>query len=177
MNHPDAAHRYAHALFALALRKDRLDAVEEDFSALMRVLADQREAGRIMASPVVPFSGKERLADGIAGGRGTLLADFLKVLVLAKRFSELSGIRKEYHRLFEKHKGIREVEAITAVKISEVNRTRLDAALRKKLRAQIHLICRTNPRIVGGLVLRFDGQEIDSSYQTYLAGIRQQLTA
>jgi F-type H+-transporting ATPase subunit delta len=177
MNHPEVCDRYARALIELAEKDALLDQVERDLARVIALLAEQPGVARIMKSPVVAVADKEKFIDEILRGTSRLLPDFLKVLVRKKRFMDFDGIQKEYHRLYEKKKGLQDVKVITAVRISEANKTRLAAVLKNKLRSEIRLICETDPQILGGMVLRFDGREIDSSYKTYLAGIRQKLMA
>jgi F-type H+-transporting ATPase subunit delta len=177
MNHPEVCDRYARALIELAEKASLLDQVENDLARVATLLSDQPGVARIINSPIVAVADKEKFIDRILQGNSRLLPDFLKVLICKKRFTDFDGIQKEYHRLFEKKKGLQDVKVITAVKISESNKIRLAAALKTKLRSEIRLLCETNPQILGGMVLRFDGREIDSSYKTYLAGIRQKLMA
>ena len=64
---------------------------------------------------------------------------------------------------------------MTAEGMSADNEKKLIGMLEKKLKAQIRLVKEVDPRLIGGLIVRFDGTEIDASYQSRLAEIKQKL--
>ena len=168
--------RYARALFKLSESRNEWEKIESDFDRICRVLSENPEIDRVANNPFISDNEKSGwLAKIFSGSISNTLLDFLNVLIEKKRFENLQGIRDEYHRLFEIKRGIREVTVTTAVPLSESNRNALRNALTRKLRSEIHMICRTDPKMIGGLILNFDGFEIDSSYQTYLTEMRQKL--
>jgi F-type H+-transporting ATPase subunit delta len=177
MNRPEICDRYARALIGLAEKNSQLDAVEAELTATCEILAKNPGVGRVIASPTVTPRDKENLAAEISKGASPLLGGLLKVLVQKKHFEELSGIRDEYHRLFEIKKGILEIQVITAIAIPEPVKNKLRTVCRNKWRCEVRLLCEKNPSILGGMILRFDGKEIDACYRTRLAEIRRQLMA
>ena len=104
-----------------------------------------------------------------------LLMNFLKVLLKKKRFAELESIQLEFRGFYEKKQGVREVKVITAVPLSSENKNRLQAMLEKKWNATIRMAAHFDPQILGGMILRFDNQQIDGSYRNRLEMLRQQL--
>jgi ATP synthase F1 delta subunit len=177
MNRPEICDRYARALIGLAEKDSQLDAVESELAATCEILAQNPGIGRVIASPTVSPRDKEKLVAEISKGASAILGGLLKVLVQKKHFEEFPGIRDEYHRLFEMRKGILEIRVITAVEIAEPVKNRLRTVCRNKWRSEVRLLCEKNPSILGGMILRFNGKEIDACYRTRLAEIRQQLTA
>ena len=53
--------------------------------------------------------------------------------------------------------------------------SKLLTLLNKKLASEIRLSVKTDASLIGGLVLRFDGREIDASFKNRLREIRQKL--
>lgn len=175
MNDPEVCDRYARALIGLAEQRSELDSIENALANVCEIFLTHPEAARIIDSPAVSHADKDDLIDQISKGPSKLLTDFLKVLIHKNHFEDLAGVRDEYHRLFEKKKGLLEIRVITAVAIPESVRNRIATVCKNKWRSEVRLICERNPKILGGIILRFDGKEIDACYQTRLAEIRQQL--
>jgi F-type H+-transporting ATPase subunit delta len=64
---------------------------------------------------------------------------------------------------------------VSAFELTDALREKLLAALRKRLGADIRLLERTDPSLIGGLVLRFEGREIDGSFKSRLIELKQKL--
>lgn len=171
-----AASRYARALLGLAESKKIMDPVDQGLENARVLVERHAEISHLLLNSTVPFAEKADFIRKIMPeGTPLLLLNFIQVLIKKKRFAELSGIQTEFRRLVEQKKGVREVEAISAVPLSGENERRLVETLKKKLNAQIRLIKTTDPRLVGGLVVRFDGQEINGSFRSKLDEMKQRL--
>lgn len=178
MSKDRAASRYAEAIFGLAKEAKQLEQVDRELFRVRGILGQYPEVTHLVLNSTIAFSEKEDFLEKILGsGSNRLVLDFLKVLVRKKRFHEFREIQEIFHRLFEKSQGIREVTAISRSPLSADAEAKLTKFLEKKLTAKIRLLKETNPAIVGGLILRFDGMEIDASYKNRLSEIRQKLKA
>lgn len=168
--------RYAQALFGLAEKQGVLDRVEQEFLAASQLAEKHPEISHLVRNSTIALAEKEDFIDKLVGSESSpLLVNFLKVLVKKKRFTELGDIREEFHRLYEKKKGLQEVEAVTAVPLAKETEDRLRSALKKRLNAEIRLVLRTDPSLLGGLVLRFDGTEMNASFRARLDELKLNL--
>ena len=173
-----AGRRYARALMGLVLRQGQADPVEKDFTAVRTVVDQHPEITRIVLNSTVPHAEKQSLMDKLFGEKiARPLLDFLKVLIEKRRFSQLGNIQEEFHRLYEKQKGIREIKVISPVALAPESRNKIAAVLKQKLRSEIRLVTEVDPKILGGLIVRFDGREMDMSFRARFFEIRQLLTA
>ncbi len=173
-----ATGRYTHALFELAEKEGHLVEIDAELHALAKILATQPKILRLMANPTLTETEKCSLALTLLGSTPPgLLERFFRVLIDKKRFDLLPQIQKKFHDRFEKKQGVQEVEMVSAVPFSSETREKFKTALTKKLRSEIRLIPRTDPSILGGFILRFDGKEIDCSFKNRLHEIQQKLTA
>jgi len=171
-----AAGRYTRALFELAEKEGHLAEVDAELHALIKILEAQPKVLRLMANPTLTDQEKYALALGaLTGGKINLLERFLRVLIDKKRFSLLPDIQKVFHARFEKKQGVQEVEMFSAVPFSAEALGKFKAVLAKKLRSEIRLIPKTDRGILGGFILRFEGQEIDCSFRNRLHEIQQKL--
>ena len=175
-----AARRYARALFGLADADPagKLDAADRDFTQVRALTDKHPEITRLVSNSTISLAQKEDLIDQIVPqGISSRLIHFLKVLIRKKRFADLGLIQEEFHRLYEKKKGIREVELVTAVELSPAVREKLNSVLKKRLKSEIRLHPKTDPDLIGGLILRFEGNEINGSLKSRLEELRQLLMA
>jgi F-type H+-transporting ATPase subunit delta len=105
------------------------------------------------------------------------LINFLKVLIKKNRFWEFPLIQETYHKLYERNRRVEEVIVISAVALSEENTSRLHGLLEKKFNYNVRLISKINPTLIGGMILRFGGNEINASFRSRLDALEQILTA
>ena len=105
----------------------------------------------------------------------SLLLNFMKVLVKKRRFQDFSLIVDKFDHLYEQKRGIQHVRVEAPILLDPVLQEKLRGALRKKLRKEILLETVTNPEILGGLILDFEGVQIDGSYRTALHELKQKL--
>lgn len=168
--------RYARALFGLSGQDQKLEALDQDFQKARALVEKHPEITHLVLNSTISRAEKEDFIDKILGtDLSKLLIDFVKVLIRKRRFSHLRLIQEEFHRLFEKKQGIQEVQVLTPVPLPQLHEQKLLAALEKNLKARVRLRSATHPEMIGGLILRFDGKELDLSYRTRLQELRQTL--
>ena len=169
-----AISRYTRALFQLAEKQNILGQAEKDLSKVCELVRQHPEISHLVLNSTIAQAEKEDFIEKVFPAQTSkLVVEFLKVLVKKKRFSELLWIQKEFHRLYEKKQGIQEVKAITAVPMSGANQEKLKAVLKRKLAREIRLVTETDPDVLGGFILQFDGMEIDAAYKTRLLEMKQ----
>jgi len=168
--------RYSRALLELADERGELDKTEQDLTTVCTVVRQYPEIAHLVLNTTISQAEKEDFIDKIIPSEITrLVVQFIKVLIRKGRFEELDAIQKEFHQLYESKRGIKEVTAITAVPISGQHQNRLTSVLKKKLNSEIRLTNDVDPKILGGMVLRFNHIEIDGSYSNQLAELKQHL--
>lgn len=171
-----AAKRYAEALFGLIQDRKQAEQIETELKSVTMLLRKEPAFGLFMANASIPLREKEALADkALAAQVSALTANFVKVLIKKKRFGEIEAIQTAYHKLYEKSLGILGVEVVSAEKLSDGNKKKLEEVLKKKLRSEVRLVNEIRPDIIGGLVIRFGGKQIDGSYRGWLDSLRQSL--
>lgn len=176
MNDLRAARRYSQALYNLSEKAGTLDSVDNELVAAVDFFKKHHEVESILSNSTIALAEKEDFISKIAPeGTSGLVVNFFKVLAAKKRFVELDTIQKEFHQLYERKRNVEEVTAITAVELSPENAEKLRSMLKKKLKSDIILIQKVNPKIIGGLVIRYAGQEINAGLRARLDAVEQLL--
>ena len=159
---------YGRALFLLAKDEGVIEEVKRDIATANDVLRSNPEYARLLDTPAV--SKVEKL--GMAAEAFSTLHYSVRTLImmLSERHSvyTLPDVMRTYSAMYNEEMGIEEVDAITAMpmtaeQIKEMKR-RLDALTGKQ--TVIRNI--VEPGILGGVKIRYAGQQIDGSLKTRL---------
>ncbi len=173
-----AASRYARALFELAKNKNALDQTDSDLALVSELYKTQPVVGRLLFNSAISIQDKEASLNRLIGASvSPLVMNFLKVLLRKRRFSEIETIQAEFHRLVEKSQGIQEVTVLSAVPLNETNKDLLGRKLEKQLNMKIRLLMKTDSSLLGGVMVRFDGRQINGSYRDRLRAMKQSFLA
>jgi len=172
------AGRYAFALHELASEKGVTEEVSEALNAFRKLVDESADLRRLVQSPA--YSAAEQLKAlgallpviGITG----VAANFLKLVASKRRLFALPGIIDAYERLEEKAKGLVRAEATVAKPLLPSQ----ELALRQALAAAaggktVNLDVKTDPSILGGLVVKLGSRMVDASLKTKLNSIRTRM--
>jgi F-type H+-transporting ATPase subunit delta len=169
------AGRYASALFGLARDEKQIDAVSRSLDSLNQALADSREFGQLVASPLVDRDEAGKVFAAIAGELSVdpLTANFLGVLARNGRKGELAKVIRLFRRLAADHRGETTAEVVSAHPLSDKQVAALKEKLKGRAGRDVTIDARTDPTILGGLIVKLESQMIDSSLKTKLNRLAQ----
>ncbi len=171
---------YSTALFELCCEQDSLETVYSEFTEIMQLLVsgeDEREYLRFLASPLISSADKTGSINAIFGGKvSDMLADFLCLVTEKNRADRLEEIYGEFRRMYNDHRNLLEVTAITTEPLKEELKKRLIEKLHKSTGRDIVLTEKVDKSIIGGMIVRYGNTEIDSSVRTRLEKLKAQIT-
>jgi F-type H+-transporting ATPase subunit delta len=168
--------RYAKAFFSLAKEKKMLDTLKTDIKKVFDVCTQSSDFINLLESPVIKTSKKAELITAIFKSKiNTLTLNFLLLITNNKRESYIPDICRNFLELTRKDQNIKSAVIVTASEINIKTTNKIKALLEKELNATVELNCKTDPEIIGGLILRVDDKQYDSSVATQLRKIKQQL--
>jgi len=168
--------RYAKAFFSLAKENNMLDTLKTDIQKVFDVCNQSSDFINLLESPVVKTSKKTELITEIFKSEvNTLTLSFLLLITNNKRESYIPGICRNFLELTRKDQNIKSAVLITASEINIKTIDKIKVLLEKELNATVELNCKTNPEIIGGLILRVDDRQYDSSVAKQLRKIKQLL--
>ncbi len=173
-----AASRYARALLFLAEEQGELEQTDRHFAEVRKIVERHPEISYLVLNSTISREEKEDFVDKVFPAADTkLVLSFVKVLIRKRHFQEIAEIQAKFHSLVEAKQGIQEVTVVSAVPLPDATVQKLKAILKKKLAAEIRLEKEIDPKILGGLILRFNGTELNGSFLGRLEKMRQQLLA
>jgi F-type H+-transporting ATPase subunit delta len=174
---PDAAPRYAQAIFDIAVEQNRLEGWATDL-ATIRQAVDGTELRDALESVRAPFSAKQAAVEQIFGGQIDPLAkNFLLLLVQRNRLGQLDAIIDQFQALSDERLGIARAKVTTAVPLDDRERQVVADRLAAITGKTIRLEATVDPTIMGGLIARIGDKLIDGSTRTRLIALRRRLAA
>ena len=167
---------YGGALYALA-REERLS---RHILMQLKVLDDcfrqEPEYIRLLSASNLPRSERCRILDeGFRGKIHPYVLSFLKILTEKGYMRHFSACRQAYQGLYNQDNGILIVTAVSAAALSGSQLAALRSKLSRITGRQVELESKTDPAVLGGLRLDFDGRRIDDTAVRRLDTIRRRL--
>lgn len=173
----EIAERYASALFELASDEGRVKEVEADLDALRAAFDDSQDLRRLVHSPAFSAEAKR---DGVAalleGGKADQLTiNFGKLLAQNGRFSLMLAVIAEYKSIAAEARGEISAKVVSAHPLTDDQTQELKAQIQASVGKDVALESRTDPELLGGLIVKIGSRMIDSSLKTKLARLRARL--
>jgi F-type H+-transporting ATPase subunit delta len=166
------ARRYAEAYFALAQDDGDIAGWREQLAGVVDILGNP-EISETLANPKTSLADRVKLGLSLLDGASAPARNLARLLIERRRVSAAQGILAYYDVLTDKASGIVRAEVITAVPADAALNKQIRDSLSKHLGGDVQTTVRTDPSIIGGLVIRIGDRVIDDSLRTHL----QQLQA
>lgn len=159
------ASRYVSALFDVAKAASSLPSVEKDLIDLARAVLENAQLASLIESPLLNGAQQAKviaaIADGIKSNPTT--RQFLVTLAEAKRLNLLPEIARQFMKKAEEARGEMTAELITAAPISDAEAEEVAAHLGKAYGKKIKIKRSVDKKLLGGLVVKIGGVQLDSS--------------
>ncbi len=167
------ARNYAEALRDLALRHEAVVAYGGLLDAVAGAVAAEPRVAAALASPRVTKQRKKRLLrDGLAGHAPGPFVAYLESLVQRGRQGMLPEIAREYEELVDQHLGRVHASVTTAHEVDEPAAREIAAALARLAGREVLPHFRTDPSLLGGLIVRVGDRVLDGSLRRRLLQLR-----
>jgi F-type H+-transporting ATPase subunit delta len=172
----DPARRYAQAAFEVALEEGNLAAWRAGLADVAEVYAIP-EVQLFLGDDRIPLDERLAFVDRVLDVAPSV-RNLAKLLVVKRRVPLAPRIAQLFNRLADAHEGVVEAEVTTATDLTPELRVRIERALSEGLGGrQIRLTHRTDPSLLGGIVIKVGDKLVDGSVRTRLRLLRQHLAA
>lgn len=164
---------YGHALYELAKAEGMAKPIWRELSVLNRSFSQEPDFLRLLATP--SLSKEERCAILDSSFRGKLhpyVLNFLKILTQKGYSKNFSVCCAAYRQRYHLDSGILTVQAVTAVPLTPTQSTRLTEKLETITGKTIELGHQTDPSVLGGIRLDYDGKQLDDTVAHRINAIR-----
>jgi F-type H+-transporting ATPase subunit delta len=173
----EVAERYASAFFDLAGEENKGEALERDMRALRAVIDESEELRALLRSPVYDAEDKRRALDAILDklGADALTRNLIALMAQKGRLFALDGAAKAYLDMAAKARGEVSAEAISAHPLTDEQIAALRGQIEQAVGKSVNLEAKTDPSLLGGLIVKVGSRMLDSSLRTRLARLHTRL--
>lgn len=169
------ARPYAKAAFAEARKTGRLSQWSDGLELAAAVSVDER-VRPLFGNPHVEPARLVEFMSGIGGQSiGEDVRRFLVVLAGNGRLSYLPEIAQLYEKMRAEQERVLDVTLTSAVELSDEQRQRFTAALRRRFDREIRLHTQLDAALLGGAVVQADDLVIDGSVRGGLTQLASQI--
>ena len=166
---------YGRALFLLAKEEGVLDKIKGDLYACYTAFAENPTYLKILDTPAVDKEEKKKLISESLAGIDEYVVNLIKMLAERRATSEIANVYETYIALYNEEMGIEDVEAVSAVPMTDSQLAALKAKLEGMTGKTVNIRNTVDPTILGGVKLRYEGRQVDGSLKTRLDGFRDSL--
>ena len=155
---------YAQGLYALAREEQLEGKILEELESLQSIFAQETGYIALLASPNLNKEERAGLLDEAFRGKvQPYLLNFLKLLTEKGYIRHFSDCCKAYRNLYNEEHGILSVKAVSAVVLTEAQKSRLAEKLSAITGKQVLLETKVDPSCLGGIRLDYDGKRVDGT--------------
>jgi F-type H+-transporting ATPase subunit delta len=153
-----------------------LDDVEDELFRFGRIVAGDRELGRILNDRYAPAEGKAALLDRLLSGRASPVTEQLLRNVLTGPHAGTADLAiEQLSEAASRRRGQSVARVITAVALTPAQEQRLSDVLGRLYGREIGLQVTVDPDVLGGLVVQVGDEVIDGSIAHRLEVARRRL--
>ena len=166
---------YGNALFLLAKEENTVEAVKEDLDTARLAFGENPDYIKLLDTPAIPKEEKLSLIDEAFSSLNYSVINLIKILCERSAAHTFKDICETFSSLSDEYFGIERVEAVTAVALSEAQTEALKTKLSALTGKTIVIRNTVKPEILGGVMLRYSGIQLDGSVKTRLEGFEKKL--
>ncbi|MCS7206919.1 MAG: F0F1 ATP synthase subunit delta [Dehalococcoidia bacterium] len=166
--------RYAQAVWDIAREQGTVDTWRRDLQA-MAELARREEVVAFLDNPSIPVAERVALVRQMLPDLGPLAYNLGALLAERQGFRTLPLLFQEFQRLADEAEGILRVEVTAGAPLTDSDQQDLAERLGRTLGKRVVLSVRTDPSLLGGVVLRIGDRVLDGSVRGRLQALRKTL--
>ena len=166
---------YASAAFALALEENMLEEVKLDLDALKKILKENPDYIKLLDTPALSKEERLSLIDEAFSSLSYITKNLLKVLCEKHMVYTVSQLSDAFISLYDAHNGIERVEAVSALSLTDAQTQAIIKKLSDMTGKKIILTNTVKPEILGGVILRYSGIQLDGSVKSRLDAFSESL--
>ena len=160
---------YAAALFTLAAEENVKGEVADSLKTVKTLVLEYPDYIDLLASVNIPFDERCEVVDKAFGETlHEYAVSFIKLICERGHIRDLTECIDEYLKLYEAADGIATANITSAVTLTDEEKETLRKKLEAKLLRRVELVCSVDESILGGVVIRVDGNIMDGSLRTKL---------
>lgn len=170
------ANRYAEALMQQAIANNNVNDVAESIADVSNTCKASKDLRNVLNNPIINPAQKQSALLAVFKGSHPLVYDFIKLVCNKNRENLLPLISEAFLDLYRKNNGIELVSVQSAVALTENDTKSIQQFVQKKTGAKsVELHSQINPSVIGGMVIKFGDNLLDTSISAKLRKLKKEL--
>ena len=171
-----AACVYGQGLYALAKEEALEEAILQELDLLKTAFAEEPDFIKLLSSANVPKAERLTVIDSSFRGKvQPYVLNFLKLQTEKGYIAHFADCCETYRNLYNEDRGILQVQAVSAIALTEDQKKQLSEKLAAITGKTIDLICKVDKSVLGGIRLNYSGMQVDGTVQSRLQAMERQL--
>mgnify|MGYP001342325801 FL=1 len=168
-----SANRYSLALYELAAGSNLLSQVEENSTALLNLISNEKDFANLIKDPTISSDILINVINKISEGFNleNLFRNFLSFLITKRRFFYLEKILTNFSEICSKKRGEIKAEIKSAKELTQDEIRKITDELSNNFKSKIKLNYLHDQSLIGGLVVQVGSTMIDTSIKNKLQQI------
>ena len=170
-----AATRYAKSLLDFSIEQNQLEQTHTDVLQLLSAIDESKELELLMNSKVIQEEKKLEIYEKLFAGKiSELSLKFFMLIAKNSRSAIIPGILEAFLLKYKVHKKILSVDVVTATPLTEDAKAKLLSKVETENWSEIEFNISVDPSIIGGLIFRAGGQQLDASIASRLKELKKE---
>ena len=173
----DASFRYANALFNLALETNSAHKFEEGLDKILKIINEDRNFSLFIKSPLYPRENQLSTMKAI-GLKLKLHANVINTILVMtskRRLFALKEMILQYKDLCRNDRNELIVEVASVSELNQNDLEKIKKSINSKVDGNIIIKSKSDPNILGGLIVKVGSKLIDTSIRSKLAKLKNNL--
>lgn len=167
---------YGQSLYLLAREEGLEDTLLQQLQVLEETFSQQPDYLKLLSSHELPKQERTALLEEVLRGKvHQYVLNFLKLLTEKGYIRHFADCYKAFQEQYHQDQGILAVRVLTAMPLAEEQKQRLSDKLAAITGKTVQLSCREDPSVLGGVLLQYDGKQVDGTVQGRLAEMEKRL--
>lgn len=167
---------YGGALFELAEESGRTEVILENLKTVELAFVENPKYKTLLDTPALSKEERLSLIESAFVGADEYVLNVIKMLCEKRNVHLFGEIVKDFCARYDEARGIERVEAVTAVAMTDEQVGAMKSRLEAITGKTVVLANKVDPSIIGGVVLRYSGVQLDGSIKTRLDEFRKNLS-
>jgi F-type H+-transporting ATPase subunit delta len=176
MRRPKIARRYAKAFFEFSQELEKVEEVSRDVRFISDTFQQSEELRFTITSPIVHLNRKKDVLNALFEDKvEPLTLQYLQLVLKKRREIHLDLMCYEFEKLYKAHKNIVTLFINSVEPLGEDALRTITEKIKSYIGAELEVIERIKPQLVGGISLQFNDYFVDASVKGSINKLRKEL--
>lgn len=157
---------YAAALYELATESSTLESIYKELNECAAIFKDNPELVKLFSAPNIPLKDKLDIVGKVFDDG--VIQNLICVMTRNRRITRINDVCIEFNKKYNEFKNIAEMTVYTVKPLEKTEREALIKKLSDKYGKTVKLTEKSDPDLIGGIVVRYGNKVMDGSVKAKL---------